>query len=175
MQNRSFSALAAGLAIAFGALGCESRVETDEEIGTVPATEMDESRAEEAAGTPGATVNVADITGDPEEWIGQTVTVEADVEEVLSGYSFKLDEDAPLEGGVDNDLLVFSPKAANLASIDDQWLDNKVRVTGKVVRMTVVEIEREIGWDLDPTIEAELEDVRPVLIASSVERIEGDN
>ena len=114
---------------------------------------------------------VADIVASPDRYFGQTVTVVADVEEVHSPLSFSLDEDAPLAGGVDRDLLVFSPKAGNLANIDDQWLNNKVRVTGRVAKMTVVEVEREVGWDLDPQIEAEVERASAVLIAQSVQRV----
>jgi hypothetical protein len=125
-----------------------------------------------AAGPPASTSasRVADITGRPDDYIGKTVSLEADVEEVWSPYAFSLDEDAAFAGGVDNDLLVFSPKAGNLSAIDDQWLNNRVRVTGEVRRMSVVEIEREIGWDLDPKLEIELERVRPVIIATSIER-----
>ena len=47
-----------------------------------------------------------------------------------------------------------------------------MRVTGKVHEVSVVEVEREIGWDLDPEIEAELEDRDAVLIAESVRPIE---
>lgn len=123
-----------------------------------------------AADRPPGQIRVADLVGNPQRYVGQTVTVEADVEEVWTPYAFSLDEDAPLAGGVDRDLLVFSPKAANLAAIDDRWIDNRARVTGTVRTMSVVELEREIGWDLDPELEAELEDVRPVLIASTVAR-----
>lgn len=129
---------------------------------TIPATNTS------ATGAP--VVRVADITGNLDNYLGRTVTVEADVEEVLSPFAFELDEDSPLAGGIDNDLLVFSRKSAGLADIDDQWLNNKVRVTGTVGRMSVVEIERETGWDLNPKLEAELEQVRPVIIAQSVER-----
>ena len=38
--------------------------------------------------------------------MGHTVTVEADVDEVLTPYAFELDEDSPVAGGVDNDLIV---------------------------------------------------------------------
>jgi hypothetical protein len=119
-----------------------------------------------AAERPSDQIRVADLVGDPQRYVGQTVTVEADVEEVWTPYAFSLDEDAPL----DQDLLVFSPKATHLAAIDDQWIDNRARVTGTVRIMSVAELEREIGWDLDPELEAELEDVRPVLIASTVVR-----
>lgn len=57
-------------------------------------------------------------------------------------------------------------------NIDDQWLKNKVRVTGTVGKMTVVDIEREVGWDLDRELEVEGEGAKAVLIAKSVERVQ---
>lgn len=139
---------------------------------------MDANRAEPtstppAATAPGAdgTIPLAAITGDPNKYFGQTVTVVADVEEVHGPLAFSLDEDAPLAGGVDNDLLVLSPKAGSLSDIDDQWLNNKVRVTGRVGKLTVIEAERELGWDLNPELEVEVERGRAVLIATSVQRV----
>ncbi|MGH9220375.1 MAG: hypothetical protein ACRD1W_13800, partial [Vicinamibacterales bacterium] len=49
------------------------------------------------------TVRVADIAGQPDKYLGQTVTVVADVEEVHSPRAFSLDEDSPAAGGIDND------------------------------------------------------------------------
>ncbi|MGE0128441.1 MAG: hypothetical protein AB7U82_10210 [Blastocatellales bacterium] len=118
----------------------------------------------------GATHSVADITGNPSSLIGKTVTVVADVDEVYGPRAFKLDEDSSLAGGIDNDLLVLSPKAATLTDIDDQWDNNKVRVTGVVQRMVAGNIERELGWDLQPNLEAEFRN-KPVLIARSIERL----
>lgn len=117
-----------------------------------------------------ATVRVADITGNPDRFIGQVVTVEADVDEVLGTTAFELDEDAPLAGGIDRDLAVLWPRSLALGDIDEGWLENKVRVTGTVRRTNVFEIEREVGWDLDAKLEAELES-RPVIVARSVERL----
>lgn len=73
----------------------------------------------------------------PNEYVGRSVTVEADVEEVFGPRAFALDEDAPFAGGIDNDLLVLTKAAGSLADIDDQWMNNKVRVTGTVGRMSV--------------------------------------
>ena len=68
-------------------------------------------------------------------------------------------------------MLVFYPKSGELAPLDDAWLNDEVRVIGTVGKMTVSEIEREVGWDLDPKIEVEVEKQGPVLIAKRVERI----
>lgn len=117
------------------------------------------------------TVRIGQINDNLDSYLGDTVTVEADIEEVLSPFAFALDEDDALSGGIDNDLLVFSPQSAQLASIDDQWVNNRVRVTGVVQRMTVAELERELGRDLDPNLESKVEGSRPVLIAHSVNRV----
>ena len=129
----------------------------------------DTSKADEAAE---GTVRVADIAGEPDKYVGQTVTVVADVEEVHSARAFSLDEDSPAAGGIDNDLLVFSSQAGSLTDIDDTWLNNKVRVTGTVGKLSVMEIEKEIGWDLQPELEVEVEKARAVIIAKSVQRVE---
>ena len=118
------------------------------------------------------TVRVADIQDHPENFVGKSVTVVADVEEVHSSRAFSLDEDSPAAGGVDNDLMVLYPKSDSLRDIDDQWLNNKVRVTGTVSTVNVVEIERELGWDLTPELEVEVGKAKAVIIAKTVERVE---
>jgi hypothetical protein len=117
-------------------------------------------------------VTVGKIVGNLNDYLGKTVTVVADVQEVLGPRAFTLDEDDVLAGGIDNDMLVVSPQAGNLTPIENNWLKNKVRVTGTVRGVAVAEIEREVGWDLDRKIEAEFKDVKAVLVASSVERLQ---
>ena len=116
------------------------------------------------------TTRVADITGNPAQFLGKTVTVEADVDEVLSPYAFELDEDSPIAGGIDNDLVVAWPSSLGLTDLDNKWLRNKVRVTGVVGRYTVTELKREISRDLSAKLEAKVKN-KPVLIATSVERL----
>ena len=133
----------------------------------------DTSRAGDADGRAAeGTVRVADIQDHPDTYVGQTVTVVADVEEVHSPRAFSLDEDSPAAGGIDNDLMVLSPQAGSLRDIDDQWLNNKVRVTGTVAKINVVDIEREIGWDLNPELEVKVGKAKAVIIAKAVERVE---
>jgi hypothetical protein len=117
-------------------------------------------------------VTVGKIVGNLNDYLGKTVTVVADVQEVLGPRAFTLDEDDVLAGGIDNDMLVVSPQAGNLTPIENNWLKNKVRVTGTVRGVVVAEIEREVGWDLDRKIKAEFKDVKAVLVASSVERLQ---
>lgn len=177
--TRLTSVIAPIFGLALLSAGCERKVETAPVVVT-PAPAVTSAPATTAPATttgtvnptaPGATVKVADITGNSANYHGKTVTVVADVEEVKGPRAFVLDEDSALKGGIDNDLLVLSPKAGSLANIDDQWLKNKVRVTGVVHRFVTADVEREIGWDLDRQIEVEFEGKKPVLIATSIERV----
>ena len=120
----------------------------------------------------GGEITVGTITGNLNNYLGKTVTVVADVQEVLGPRAFTLDEDDVLAGGIDNDMLVLSPQAGNLTPIENNWLKNKVRVTGTVRALEVAEIEREVGWKLDRKIQNEFKDVKAVLVASSVERMQ---
>lgn len=169
MRKRNATILMLGLALALMGAGCDVDRAPDSPVITGSPTPA--VMATPVPGANGANVSVADITGNWTNYDGKVVTVVADVEEVLGPRAFTLDEDAPLAGGIDNDLLVLSPKAGALADIDDQWLNNKVRVTGVVRRFVAADIKREVGWDLEPRIVAEYEGKRPVLIATSVERL----
>jgi hypothetical protein len=132
-------------------------------------------REQDATGTSGTTtssdtrVRVADLMANPNAYVGRQVTVVADLEEVLGPSALVLDEDAAFRTGIDNDLLVLAKNAETLEHVDE-WLNNKVRVTGTVGRLSVIEVERGIGWDLDPEMETELEHSGAILIADSIER-----
>ena len=168
MKSLKTMTACAVVALSVAVYGCD-RSETKTAQQTDPAPPAASSDATPAANT---AIGVEDVMKNPDRYLGQEITVIGEVDEVLSPMAFALDEDAPLEAGIDNDLLVFYPKSASLADLDDQWLNDEVRVTGTVGKMTVIEIEREVGWDLDPKIEAEVEKQGPVLIAKKVERVQ---
>lgn len=135
------------------------------------------ARTEGTAGTSGTsdtplTIRLPDLVAEPEKYFGKTVTVVDDVEEVLGPRAFALDDDSPLAGDGGHDVLVFTRNGADPSEIDDRWLNNTVRVTGIVRRISVAEVEREIRWDLDPNIEMHLERAGAVVIANSVSRVE---
>lgn len=163
---RSWKSMCAVLALALAAYACNTSERAEPAADGTPAAGTTGDAASAGATT------LADVAGSPDRYFGKTVTVVADVEEVFGPLAFALDEDAFLTGGVDNDVLVLSPKAGTLADIDDQWLNNKVKVTGTVGKMTVVEIEREVGWDLQPEIEAEVARAGAVIVATSIERVQ---
>jgi hypothetical protein len=169
MHRGTLGKTCVAVGFAFVTLAC-ARQDADEDMDMGMADTV--TSPGDVALTPGS-LRVADIMDNPTQYIGDTVTVEADVEEVLGTYAFVLDEDDPIAGGIDNDLMVFSAKSAMLADIDDQWLNNRVRVTGVVRQATVAEIEREVEWDLTPDVETKVDGTKPVLIAHSFQRISG--
>ena len=119
----------------------------------------------------GATNRVADITGAPNSFIGKTVTVVAEVDDVYGPRAFTLDgEGQSLAKDARKGLLTLVPKVGGFPNVDAQWKDGKARVTGVVQRMVSKDVEREIGWELPTNLKSGFMG-RPVLIVRSVERL----
>src|SRR5262249_46564816 len=149
--------------------------ETLEHDGSGPPTGVTTSSPEGAArsaitpgglamppGPTGATNKVSDIVGKPENLIGKSVTVVANVEEVYDARAFKLSEEQSSAQGpgaespksVDDGLLTLIPKVGSFPTADAMWTGGKVRVTGVVQELVVKDIEREIGWELTPDLKS---------------------
>jgi hypothetical protein len=94
------------------------------------------------------------------------------VDEVFGPRAFTVDEDDPLAGGIDNDLLVLGDATALPQELDDQWMNDSVRITGEVALLTADEIQTRLGWEPSQELRAELEGRRAVLIARTVDRDE---
>ncbi len=170
MRGKIVALLAAAIVVTAFTAGCDRN-----EPGANDAQRANANMANANMASPGASpaaVSLGTITGNLNNYLGKTVTVEADVQEVFGPRAFSLDEDDALAGGIDNDVLVVGVQTGNLETVEDNWLKNKVRVTGTVRGVALVDLEREIGWDLDPQVEAELEDVKAVIVASSLRRLQ---
>ncbi|HXG85209.1 MAG TPA: hypothetical protein VNI84_14405 [Pyrinomonadaceae bacterium] len=110
-------------------------------------------------------VTARQVIENPANYVGKTVTVSGDVEEIWGPRAFNMDSGASL-----GELLVVGrdpfpqiPDAGNRAYV----ISDVATVTGVVRMLVTADIEREIGWDLDPRIEAEF-NAKPVLIAQSI-------
>jgi len=165
--------MAGAVLILFGA-GCGA---TEREAVAPPAPSMTPTKTHPSPSAPewlaaGATNKVADITGAPNAFIGKTVTVVAEVDDVYGPRAFTLDVEGPASAkGARKNLLTLVPKVGGFPDVDAQWKNDKARVTGVVQRMVVKDVEREIGWELPSGLEAKFKG-KPVLIARSVERFE---
>lgn len=121
-----------------------------------------------AAETPLATTaSVEEVAENPSAFTGKSVTLYGEVEETFGSRSFRL-------GGqdfFDKEILVFTraPLSASVQRTADAPLtrDDLALVTGTVRTVTVAEIERELGFDLQPEYEVELEN-KLAIIADSV-------
>ncbi len=113
---------------------------------------------------PGADVAAGTIVQNPSAYIGKTVTVSGDVEEVHGPRAFSMDSGTGL-----GELLVLGrepfpnvPSDGNRAYL----VDDTVKVTGTVRMLVTANVEREIGWDLDRQLVVTYEG-KPVLIAQT--------
>src|SRR5262245_41386420 len=164
--------IAGAILVLFGA-GCGATER--EAVAPSPSPTMTPPKTHPSPSVPewlaaGATNRVADITGSPNAFIGKTVTVVAEVDEVYGPRSFTLDgEGAAPAKGARKGLLTLVPKVGGFPGVDAQWKDDKARVTGVVHRMVVKDVEREIGWELPANLKSGFAG-GPVLIARSIER-----
>ena len=84
--------------------------------------------------------------------VGTEVTLKGAVSEVYDAHTFSLSDP-----GIDfeQDLIVVTKEPLPFTAEDGA----NVQVTGTVKQFSVVEVEKEYGWDFDPEVEVELEDV----------------
>jgi hypothetical protein len=115
-------------------------------------------------------ISAGKLAKDAKNFYGQTVTVKAEVEDILDNRTFTLDEDAILAGP---DVLVVVPKGSTTGLKHD----DVVTVTGTVRPFVQAELERDYDWFKDGKIlkkDVKIDyTTRPVLIANSVKTADG--
>ena len=110
----------------------------------------------------GMRIPLDNLESNSQQYIGKTVTVDAEVEEVFGPRVFKIDE--PNWGDLDGEILVYVP--TNLAALVRE--DDRVTVTGTVKRFVSADFENEWGWlGVDDTMEVKL-GKRPVVVANHI-------
>jgi hypothetical protein len=95
-------------------------------------------------------------------YLGETVTVRNEVEEVVGNYAFLL-EDEQLFGGEETLIINASGQPVDLVEGDD----TDVQVTGEVRELILADLEAEYGFDLDDEVFVEYEQ-QPAIIAQSI-------
>lgn len=106
-------------------------------------------------------VTIEKITGNIDEYIGQTVTVRSGVETELGDGSFVLQANEFFGG---EPFLLLNPSGVPIDRPSD---DIALQATGTVAEFVVADIENEYGIDLDDELYVEYED-RPAVIAESI-------
>jgi hypothetical protein len=110
----------------------------------------------------GKRIALDDLEENPSKYTGQTVSVDAEVEEVFGPRLFTIDE--PNWGDLDGELLVYMP--STLAALVQD--DDRVTITGTVKTYVRADVENEWGWlGLEPDAEVEFAK-KPVLVASRI-------
>ena len=115
-------------------------------------------------------ISAGKLAKDAKDFYGQTVTVKAEVDQVLNDHSFTLDEDSLFAGP---DVLVLVPKMVTPQLTHDQ----KVVVTGKVRRYVKAELEKDYDFFTEGKLVKKDYHVdyktRPVIIADRVATEDG--
>jgi hypothetical protein len=116
------------------------------------------------------TISAGKLASNAKDYYGKTVTVKAEVEDVIDNRTFSLDEDAILAGA---DVLVLVPAGYTGTLAHDQV----VTVTGKVRPFVTAELEKDYHWFKDGAIVSRDSKydfkTRPVLVATSVRTADG--
>jgi peptidoglycan-associated lipoprotein len=133
------------LAVSLFQLGCERRDRSD---------------------TPPTVEKVVENTAD---YMNRQVTVTGEVDEVFSDRAFQLEAPGFFEG---EDIVVLTRKPVRTGIGTDIKDVDAVRVTGTVRRFNVTEMERDIGWDIEPNFENDWSD-DAVIVAESVQLMRG--
>jgi hypothetical protein len=122
------------------------------------------------AGDMSGAISAGKLAKEAKNFYGQTVTVKAEVEDILDNRTFTLDEDAILAGP---DVLVVVPKGSTTGLKHD----DVVTVTGTVRPFVQAELERDYDWFKDGKIlkkDTKIDyTTRPVLIATSIKTADG--
>lgn len=128
-NNSMLLAFALLLPVVFAASCAESSSEKAERVGGVTAQQIIEN---------------------PSAYVGKTVTVSGDVEEIHSPRAFNMDSGA----SVGELLVVGREPFPNIAGADNRAyvINDVATVTGKIELLDAAKMKDEIGWDLDPNI-----------------------
>jgi hypothetical protein len=110
-------------------------------------------------------ITAGKLARDARAYYGKTISVKAEVEDVLGPNMFTLDEDSLLAG---SDVLVLVPRGLAGTLSHDQ----KVIVTGKVRQFVETELDRDYDWFDDGklvNVKTKVDwKTRPVLVAETI-------
>jgi hypothetical protein len=144
--------------------------------GEAPEQEQDQARAQQGSAADNVRaageLRVVEITADPDAHMDATVTVVGEVEDMLGSRAFKLNDESPSAAGQDDDLVVLGTQQGTW-TMDDTKGDARMRVRGKLVRVPTANLQQQLGWAPTDKVKDEIEGEKVVLIAQSVQRLEG--
>ncbi len=107
-------------------------------------------------------VSVGQLTDELSAYLGETVTVRQDVQELVGDSAFLLDDDQFFGG---EEVLVINASEEGLMLVEGEGTE--VQVTGEVREFLMADLEQEYDVELDPDLFAEYEQ-QPVIVAQSL-------
>lgn len=116
---------------------------------------------------PNTGVTIDDIVDNPQDYVGQTVTVSGEIGRVYGPNAFTLGSDAALGEGI----LVIIPSTANVTGLRTDgtlyYEEDVIQVTGTVREQSIAEVEQELGLDFDPQLDVDYEGTQPMIVAET--------
>ncbi|MFZ1025496.1 MAG: hypothetical protein WAN66_04680 [Limnoraphis robusta] len=107
-------------------------------------------------------VTTQQVSEETSNYIGQTVTIRGDVNEVVGEASFLMDDEQLLGG---EEILIVNASGKKITLPEGEG--TQVQVTGEVRNFVIAEIEREYNLNFEPNLYTEYEQ-QPALIAKSI-------
>lgn len=107
-------------------------------------------------------VTTQQVSEETSNYVGQTVTIRGDVNEVVGEASFLMDDEQLLGG---EEILVVNASGEGITL--PEGTENQVQITGEVRNFVIADLETEYGLDFDPNLYAEYEQ-KPAVIAQSI-------
>lgn len=144
------------IAVAIGLPACTAETQ-DETVGTEP--DMTDSELTEDAQS---NVTTSELTDNLSDYLGETVTIRNEVDEVIGDYAFLMNDDE-LFGG--EEILVINASAEAVPLVEGE--ETQVQATGEVRELILQDLEAEYGFDLDDNLFADYEQT-PVIVAQSI-------
>lgn len=123
-------------------------------------------RDRESSGTAQAP-SVEKVADDPSRLYGKRLTLAGEVDDVLGPRAFTVKGEGVF---IDADEVIVLTKTPPRFAGMAVEADDDVIATGTIRPGVVAELEREIGWDLEPQLEAEIQR-RPVLVADTLRQV----
>lgn len=152
------------IALLLASTAVVSACNANDPVAEEPTTEPDVAVEEPAEVAETYNVQLGELTGNVEDYLGQTVSVRGEAEAAVDENSFLLQDDQ-LFGG--QEVVVINATGMPFPLPTNDEPTESVQVTGEVAELVVADLEREYGLDLDPELYAEYED-RPAIVAESI-------
>lgn len=168
--NRSKVSLKGGaIALALATFTLTACQTPDDTAGTTPgqdpaATEQTTpGQDQQAVDRDQEAIQIGDLAGNLEDYLGQTVSVRGEVTELMGSEAFIIQGDG-LFGG--DEVVVFNTTGEPLPQIGDE-ITQQVQVTGQVQQVVIDDIAQQHGLVLDEATFGEYEN-NPAIIADNI-------